>query len=543
MPVTHESASPVTVDGDLAESLYALLRTLPAQRCHHLQQSLDLGSRLLDTLRHGTLPPTASEDPRFSDPGWQQPLQRRALGTWLACHIQSASWLAGLQLPDADRTRLHWLGVQLGAALAPSNSPLNPTFLHEFRRSNGRSLLRGLERLTADLALGRPLAPLAEDDAYVVGRDLANTPGQVILRHALFELIHYQPRQAQVHQRPLLVIPPPLNRYYLLDLTPRQSLIRHALDQGLQVFLISWRNPQAEHAEWGFSHYVRACDQALAVASEVSASPQVNLLGVCAGGLLTLLLQGLLQARCESARLSAVSYLVTPINPRVRTPVLQLAGPATCQHLMRRVWRQGYLSAQQMGSAFAWLRPAQFVWPQALGRYALNEQAPARQVLFWSQDSTRLPARLLEDLIDLFQRDPLARPGHLTVLGQPIDLQACTLPSWHLGAQRDHIVPWENSLPSGRLGGQAVFVQSHSGHIQSLVNPPDHPGARFRSGTAQADADRWLEASQEEEGCWWPHWSAWLKNHAGPLQPAPKALGTPRYPPLQAAPGHYVHES
>ncbi|WP_022963654.1 PHA/PHB synthase family protein [Halopseudomonas pelagia] len=542
MPATRDPDTHAATSGDLIDSLRALLGTLPAQPCHHARHALDLSTRLLEALSGTSDEPLPANHAVFHDPGWQDPIQRRALQAWLSCQNTTGVWFEQLALSEADRSRLTWLGMQVAAALAPSNSPLNPVFLRQLKRSSGRSLAGGLKRLACDLAIGRPLAPLTEEDSYLVGRDLATTAGQVVLRDPMFELIQYQPRRPEVHQRPLLIIPPPLNRFYLLDLNPQQSLIRHALDQGLQVFLISWRNPQAEHCEWGFSRYVGACDRALTASSRISNSQQASLLGVCAGGILGLLLQGLLQARGDGARLCSASYLVTPINPHLDTPLLHLSGPATQQRLRARLWQQGYLSARQLAASFAWLRPEQFVWPQALARYALDQPLARRDILYWSQDSTRLPARLVEDLLDLFQRDPLSRPGHLCLLGHSIDLKACTQPSWHLGARRDHIVPWANCFPGGRLGGDAFFVQSHSGHIQSLINPPEHPGAVLRSGPAIADATGWLANSVEHRGSWWPHWSGWLRRHSGALQPATGSLGSLDCPTLGPAPGRYVHD-
>ncbi|WP_394244479.1 class II poly(R)-hydroxyalkanoic acid synthase [Halopseudomonas laoshanensis] len=542
MPATQDPASPSASSGDLADSLLALLRTLPAQPCHHVRRTLRLGVRLLEALAGNSSQTVDHADQRFSDPGWQRPIQQRLLKAWLSWQQENSRWLEGLRINEVDRSRLAWLGMQLEASLAPSNSPLNPVFLRQLQRSRGRNLAAGVQHLAADLALERPLAPLIEDNDYLVGRDLACSAGQVVLRDPMFELIQYQPTSPQVHQHPLLVIPPPLNRFYLLDLNPQQSLVRHALDQGLQVFLISWRNPLAEHCEWGFSHYVRACDRALQTTCTVSGSPQASLLGVCAGGLLGLLFQGLLQARGDSTKLCSVSYLVTPIDPHLETPLLRLSGPATQQRLRSRLWQQGYLSARQLAASFAWLRPEQFVWPQALARYALNQPLAKRDILYWSQDSTRLPARLVEDLLDLFQRDPLSRPGHLCLLGHPIDLQSCSQPSWHLGARRDHIVPWNNCFPGGRLGGDAVFVQSHSGHIQSLINPPEYSGAVMRSGQVTGDVTSWLADSVEQAGSWWPHWSSWLQGHSGAMRPAPEHLGNLDYPPLGAAPGRYVHD-
>lgn len=545
MPARIPPTGDTDANGDLADSLALLIRSLPSQPCHHVRQARKLLSRLAATLVEPEAAATALADQRFSDPAWHSnPLLMRVMAVWATCNHQGREWLQGLQLPLADQARLALLGRQLAAASAPSNSPLNPRFLARLRETRGRSLCRGLQHLAADLALDRPTPPLHPDDSHLVGRELASTAGEVVLRQPLFEMIQYQPLQAKVHSHPLLIIPPPLNRFYLLDLSPHNSLVQHALEQGLQVFLISWRNPDHSHRDWGFNQYVAACDSALQHIEQISNSTQTSLLGVCAGGLLGLMLQGVLQARGEAHRLCAASYLVTPLNAHMDTDLLRLMGSSSRQRLRTRVWQQGYLSGPQLARSFAWLRPDHFVWPQAVERYAMDQAPAQRDLLFWSQDATRLPARLVDDLLDLFERDPLAEPGHLCVLGQRLDLASIETPSWHMGAEGDHIVPWRNCFPGSRLGGNKVFVQSHGGHIQSMVNPGDRPGSRFRSSAvASVSAEQWLDDSELHDGSWWPHWSHWLKQHSGPLQQAPAHLGSDQLPPLAAAPGSYVHQS
>jgi len=531
--------------GDLAESLQALLRTLPNQGPYHLRQLAALASCLGQATLGTTRFAVAPRDLRFDHPAWQtRPLLRRALQAWLGCGEHYRQWLGELQIAESDRDRLLQLGQMLSATFAPSNLPANPDFLDRLRQTRGASLCQGARNLATDLMLDRPLAPLCSDDAYLVGRDLAATSGQVVLREPMFELIQYCPTTPQVHARALLMVPPPLNRFYLLDLTERTSLVRHALDEGIQVFMVSWRNPQAEHREWGFNRYVGACDQALDTVSQLTDAAPVNVLGVCAGGILTLLLQGVLQGRGQAMRIGCASYLVTPIDARMNTGLLRLVGPTARQHLRSKLWRHGFLPSADIARAFSWQRPDEFVWPQALDRYAMGRDPSPRDVLSWSQDCTRLPARLVEDLLDYFERDPLARPGSLVVQGHPIDLRAITTPSWHLGARHDHIVPCANSFPVQRMGGDATFVQSHSGHIQSLVNPSDHAGAWFRAGTVtEQPMGEWLDRHPAQAGSWRTSWSAWLKARSDSPKPAPAHLGNACFPPLQAAPGRYVQQS
>lgn len=546
MPESSAPTGSAVLAGDLADSLQAVLRTLPAQRSHHARQLAALAARLLRAACGAGDLSVHPRDSRFEHSAWQSsPWLNGILQAWLGCTAQYQQWLDGLDIPEPDRARLLQLGEMLSATLAPSSTPVNPLILERLRETRGASLCQGARNLATDLMLRRPLAPLCADGAFLVGRDLACSSGQVILREPLFELIQYRPTTAQTHARPLLIVPPPLNRFYLLDLTERTSLVRHALDQGLQVFLISWRNPDANHCEWGFNQYVHACDLAIETASRVAANAPVSLLGVCAGGLLGLLLQGTLHSRGQAARICSASYLVTPIDARLNTGLLRMLGPAARQRLRAKVWRHGFLPAADLARAFSWQRPDQFVWPQALDRYAMGQDPVPRNILAWSQDSTRLPARLVDDLLDYFERDPFARPGNLVLHGHPLDLRAINTPSWHLGAQHDHIVPCANSFPALRLGGDKTFVQSHSGHIQSLVNPLDHPDAWFRAGQV-ADGDDWagwLNRHGRQAGSWRLHWSAWIKTHSGNLSEAPAALGSDDFPPLQPAPGRYVHQS
>lgn len=531
--------------GDVADSLAALVRALPGQRGHHVGHLIALAKELRRVVCGAGTRSVSPRDRRFDHPAWHsRGLRSRALQAWLSTGAQYERWLDGLNVAEPDRARLRQIGGIADALLAPSNTLLNPQVLERLRETRGASVYQGVWNLAVDLILQQPVAPLCAETAFHVGRDLANTAGEVILREPLFELIQYRPTTDETHVRPLLIVPPPLNRFYLLDLNENTSLVRHALDQGLQVFLISWRNPVKSQAEWGFHHYVHACDQAMESVSKVAGNVPVSLLGVCAGGLLGLLLQGVLNGRDQAERMCAASYLVTPVDARLDTGLLRMLGPAARQRLRTRVWRYGYLPIADLARAFSWQRPAEFVCPQALDRYAMGQDPTPRDILFWSQDCTRLPARLVDDLLDYFERDPFARPGSLVLQECAIDLSTLATPSWHLGAQHDHIVPFANSFPANRVGGEKTYVQSHSGHIQSLVNPSDHPGAWFRAGRVGAGTVHdWLVTNEMQKGSWRTHWSAWLKRYSGSLQTAPSTLGNSTFPPLQPAPGRYVHHS
>lgn len=530
-----------SLNADLSQSLLALLRSALAQPQHHQIYFLSVVRLSLLALR-GKLDSSALlADKRFQHPGWKNPLPQRLLQLWHAWQQPLQQWLDGLEISDAERANLRWLLAQLSAASAPSNSLFNPEIMAATRRCRGANLRRGALNLLTDRLTRRPLAMPAPGCDYRVGHELAQSRGSVIERQPGYELIHYDPLTAEQHCRPLLIIPPPINRFYLLDLTPETSLVQHALSQGIAVYLISWRNPNPSHCNWGLGHYLRCCQQALSLVLNASASPQATLLGACSGGILASLLAGWLQARNEADCVSALSLLVTPLDTRLQTDLHRMAGSTTRQQIRRQVWRQGYLDERGLGSLFTWMKPEQLLWAPAIERYALGQELTASPVSTWSHDNTRLPAQLVEDLLDLLERDPLDQPGSLQINGEKIACHELTLPSWHLAAEHDHIVPWRNAFPAQRLGGDCVFSVCRGGHIQGLLCPPEQARAGYRSAAANPASTvlHWQNTASEIDGSWWPAWTHWLKARSGALQAAVQPTANDS---LGPAPGHYVHQ-
>ena len=531
---------------DLERSLLETLRVLKdsavSQRCHHARHTRAVLTRVIDAMADNPSAESVWQDARFAHPGWRAPLRRRLVNIWAAWAMQTQDWLDGLNIPPLDQARLKLAIRQLVDASAPSNSPFNPALTQRLKETSGRCLRDGLAHLRHDIATRHPLPAAHAEDSFMVGRDLATTPGHIVHRTPLFELIQYRPLTPAVHEAPLLVIPPPLNRYYFLDMEPDDSLIRYALNQGLQVFLISWRNPNPSHASWGLNDYVKAAAAALDATSTIACS-RASILGVCSGGVIGLGLQGLLQAQGIEDRIQSASYLATPVQFRQHSELSLLASPAIRQRVRNRAWRQGCIGHRQLAAAFAWLRPGQLVWPH-MQRYVLAQPEHRDPLTFWSQDSTRLPAQMVHDLLDLLERDALNTPGALELQGFAIQLHKLRTPSWHLGAERDHIVPWQNAFPGEGLGGNKTFTLSHGGHIQSLVNPPDHPSAWFRSAPAITGESiaQWHTGSKQQSGSWWPLWAGWLKGLSGALRQAPASAGSADYPAHYPAPGRYVHQ-
>ncbi|QJD60087.1 alpha/beta fold hydrolase [Pseudomonas sp. gcc21] len=539
----HTDISPDELERSLAATLQNLAGTAVSQPCHHVQHTLALLADLTGALSGNPTDEAVWQDARFARPAWQKPLRRRLVGAWSAWLAGTEGWLDGLDVSPHDKARLKLAFRQLQDALAPSNSPFNPALAERLKQTGGRCLREGVRNLLDDIVAQRVLPAVDNPNSLLVGRDLATTAGQVIYRTPQLELIQYLPLTSAIHAVPLLVIPPPLNRYYLLDLQPDSSLTRYALAQGMQVFMISWRNPNPSNATWGLTQYVRAAAAALDVACAISGNQQANLLGVCTGGVIGLALQGWLDGQNLSSRISAASYLSTPLHGRQHSELSLLASPTLRQRLRNLAWRNGCLDHRHLTAGFAWLRPGQLVWPH-FQRYVLAQSAVPDPLTFWSQDSTRLPAQLVHDLLDVLERDALSAPNTLIIDGISIELDKLRTPSWHLGAERDHIVPWHNAYPGGCLGGDKTFTLSHGGHIQSLVNPPGHASAWYRSATARTDMTiaQWHAASERQPGSWWPEWHAWLRRYSGDLRSAPAVLGNAAYPAQYPAPGRYVHQ-
>lgn len=527
---------------DLRSSLGLLLGQGLRQPLHTLRNGLALTGKLARVLRGETLH-TVGDDPRFADPTWHDnPVYRRTLQAYLACQHQWLSWLEQSNLPSDDRDRALFLATQLSHALSPSNSPLNPLVVKECFDTGGASLLRGLRQLAHDLPRGLPNQVPA--DVFQLGVNLATTAGTVVLRNEVLELIQYHPMTEQQHAVPLLIVPPQLNKFYIFDLNAKKSFVQYCLKQGIQVFMVSWRNPGRAQREWGLSSYVQALEEAMDACRSLCAAEQVNLLGACAGGLTIAALQGYLQAVGRLGQVASATYLVSLLDSQLDATPLLFVDEEGLEAAKRHSYQQGVLDGREMARLFAWMRPNELIWPFWVNNYLLGRQPPPNDILYWNNDNTRLPAALHGELLDFFKFNPLARPGGLEVCGQPVDLSQVTVDSFSVAGRNDHITPWQAAYRSARLlGGQRRFLLVNSGHVQSIVNPPGHPKAHYQeTDRLDAEPQTWQAISQTRAGSWWPRWMEWLQAHAGPLQAAHDTAGNDDYPALDPAPGRYVHQ-
>ena len=488
----------------------------------------------------------ATNDKRFTDPAFaHNPIYKRLMQTYLAWRGSLLDLVQEDQSIDwKDAEQLRFATMLITEALAPTNTLLgNPAALKHAFDSSGLSLLRGLRNFFDDAINNGAMPQQVDKRPFQVGKNLGITAGSVIYRGDLCELIQYQPRAQKVFARPLVLIPPQINKFYIMDLAPKRSFIEYALDHGVQVFAISWRNPTAALREKSLDDYVEACQNAMAIACEVSGSPDCNVLGICAGGITTALTLGHLAA-LEDKRVNAGTLLVTMLDTSLPSMTGMFATAEIVADAIDRSRKKGVLAGEDMARVFAWLRPNDLVWNYWVNNYLMGEQPPAFDILYWNGDSTNLPARLHEGFLNLFLDNPLARPGAIEILGTPIDLRKIKSDMYLLAGQTDHICTWQACYRATKLFGAKVdFVLNSSGHVQSLVSPPGNLKSHyFTNARLPEDSDLWLRAATDNRGTWWDHWLKWLGTRSGDEVSAPTKVGNSAYPALGAAPGTYVLE-
>jgi polyhydroxyalkanoate synthase len=488
------------------------------------------------------------KDKRFADPAWQSNLFLRALvQNYLAGERELSAFIDSSDLDAQDKSRARFVASLLVDALAPSNLLLtNPTALRRVADSKGRSLLQGARNIGHDLWHNRGLPSQVDSTPFKLGENLATAKGAVVYRNKMFELLQFAPTTPTVQLRPLVMSPPQINKYYAVDLSPEKSLIKWIQDSGVQLFVISWRNPTARHRDWGLADYARCLDEAVDVARQITGSADVNMWGSCSGGITLATYLGWLAARGEGSKVANTCWAVCVLDmPAVLddTSIGLFATPSALAAAKASSKRKGVLSGQEMARMFAWLRPNDLIWNYWVNNYLLGNKPPAFDILAWNSDTTRLPARLHADYLDLIQLNPFSNPNQLVIGGLPIDMRQVKVGAYVIGGTTDHITPWQGCYGTARLFGEdSTFVLSNAGHLQSLVNPPGNPKAYFHSAPAAvADAGQWLQgAGERHTGSWWPHWREWIQQRSGTSLPAPSQLGSTEYPALCDAPGTYV---
>ncbi|MDR8013104.1 class II poly(R)-hydroxyalkanoic acid synthase [Ectopseudomonas guguanensis] len=529
---------------DLLTSARMVLAQALKQPFHSAKHVAHFGLELKNVMLGQSQLKPEDGDRRFADPAWSQnPLYRRYLQTYLAWRKELHDWIEHSSLSEQDASRGHFVINLMTEAMAPSNSMANPAAVKRFFETGGKSLLDGLSHLAKDLVHNGGMPSQVNMEAFEVGKNLATTEGAVVFRNDVLELIQYKPITESVHERPLLVVPPQINKFYVFDLSPDKSLARFLLRSQVQTFVVSWRNPTKAQREWGLSTYIEALKDAIDVICAITGSKDINMLGACSGGLTTASLLGH-YAALGQPKVNALTLLVSVLDTQLDTQVALFADEKTLEAAKRRSYQAGVLEGSDMAKVFAWMRPNDLIWNYWVNNYLLGNEPPVFDILYWNNDTTRLPAALHGELIEMFQTNPLTRPGALEVCGTPIDLKQVTCDFFVVAGTTDHITPWDSCYKSAHLfGGKCEFVLSNSGHIQSILNPPGNPKARYMTNSEMPlDPKAWQESSTKHADSWWLHWQSWLAERSGETKNAPRVLGNKKYPAGEAAPGTYVHE-
>jgi polyhydroxyalkanoate synthase len=409
--------------------------------------------------------------------------------------------------------------------------------------SGGRNAVSGIRNLLSDLRSAPRVPAMVDRNAFEVGGNIATTPGAVVFRTEVFELIQFTPQTETVRERPVLIVPPTINKYYVLDIAEGRSVIEYLVQQGQQVFVISWRNPDARHSGWNADTYGAAILEALDTVEAITGSDQALLTGICSGGILASMTLAHLTPSGQGHRIAGFALAVTILDQSRTGTAGALLDDATAAAAVAASRARGYLDGRSLAEVFAWLRPSDLVWNYWVNNYLLGKKPPAFDILYWNSDTTRMTAGLHCDFVDIARTNALTN-GTAQMLGTDLELNKVQTDSYIVAAVNDHICPWQACYRSTQMfGGASRFVLSSAGHIAALVNPPTNPKASFfvADETPESAAD-WEAKATKQTGSWWPDFGTWLNERAGAERPAPTELGSASFAPTAPAPGTYVFD-
>ena len=514
------------------------------------RDGLALWQSMLQRLRGEPAEPLIAPDRgdrRFKDEAWSEELVYDYLKQ---SYLLTARWLRGLVkdvpgLEAHDQQKVDFYTRQFVSALAPSNFVLtNPAALRKAKETGGQNLLDGLQHLLDDLERGRGRLKIsmADEQAFEVGRNVATSPGKVVFQNELMQLIQYAPSSDQVYRRPFLIVPPWINKFYILDLQPKNSLIKWCVDQGHTVFVISWVNPRQELAAKDFSDYMQAGPlAALEAIEQATGEREVNILGFCIGGILTATTLAYLAAKGDD-RLKSATFFASLFDFKEVGEVRVFVDDQQLAHMEAHIREKGYLEGHHMAQMFNLMRENDLIWSFVVNNYLMGREPPPFDLLYWNADATRLPATMLLSYIrQFYQENRLRQPGGLELLGTPIDLGQVKTPVYIVATKEDHIAPWSSCYPGTQLfAGPKRFILGASGHIAGIINPPAaNKYGYWSSQRLPADPEKWLAGAKFQEGSWWSDWGPWLARKAGKKVPA-RQPGDGKLSPLEDAPGSYV---
>lgn len=489
-------------------------------------------------------------DKRFMDPAWQfNPFYRAGVQYYLAVQKGMRGWLEDLELDELERNRANFIAQIILDGLSPTNTLAgNPTAQKRLIDSGGLSLIKGLQNAYNDIVHNKGMVSQVDKRPFKLGENIATSKGEVVLRTEMMELIHYAPTTDEVHEIPQLTIPPQINKMYINDLSPEKSVVKWQVDNGIQTFVISWRNPTKDQGKWGMADYVASCEEAMEAVAAITGSKKVNVSAGCSGGQTASVLASKLAAR-KSDLLGTLTLMVCVLHPKATDiEAGSLVSENGMQLARQRAMKAGVIEADDLARGFAWLRPNDLIWNYVINNYLLGADPPAFDVLYWNSDATNLSASLMGDFLTLYETLAFTKQGEVEMADHKVDLSKVKSDLFILGGVTDHITPWKATYRSTQLFGSkdVTYVLSQSGHMQAILNPPTNPKAKYfvqkKKGKLPATADEWLGGVEEVKGSWWPFWMEWLQARSGGKKAAPAKLGNATYKPVGPAPGLYVVE-
>jgi polyhydroxyalkanoate synthase subunit PhaC len=543
---TLEGGKSAAPGADPAAAFMAASKHFAEQQQNYLKQMNDFWSSMLGstTPAENAIPSVAqAEDRRFTGGAWgEDPRFDMIRRTYLAYSGFLQDSVESAPVDDKAKDQLRFAVRQYADAMSPANFfATNPEAIQVAMETGGQSLTEGMGLFFQDLAKGR--ISMTDETVFEVGKNLAVTEGAVIFENELIQVIQYAPRTGQVSERPLVIIPPCINKYYILDLQPENSFVRYAVDQGHTVFLLSWRNATAEIDRLTWDDYLqKGVMQTIDVALDISGADKVNTLGFCVGG--TLLAAALaVQAAQDVDKVASVTLLTTMLDFTDTGEIGMLVSKESVAAREAAIGRGGLLQGKELAFVFSSLRANDLIWQYVVNNYLKGKAPPAFDLLYWNSDGTNLPGPMFCWYVrNTYLENNLKAPGKTVQCGVPVDLSKISVPAYLYASREDHIVPWHTAYASNQaLGGEATFVLGASGHIAGVINPASKNKRNYwADGVVGENAEEWLSTAQSKPGSWWPHWSAWLAIHAGPVVPARSALGNNHYQAIEPAPGRYV---
>ena len=548
---------------DLAEDVTDIVKTMgrvteywmaDPKRALDIQTSLgraylDLWAGAVRRLAGEAAPPVVAPDPkdkRFADPEWSQ---NQFFDFLKQAYLLTSQWAERLvkeaEVDPHTRAKAEFYIRQISNALSPSNFVLtNPELVRETLASNAENLVRGMQMLSEDIILGEGQLKIRQSDPslYDVGRNLATTPGKVIFQNDLMQLIQYEATTKEVVKVPLLIVPPWINKFYILDLTPEKSFIRWCVEQGITVFVISWVNPDAHLARKSFEEYMReGVIRAMDAVTEATGEKKMHTIGYCVGGTLLAITLAWLAAK-KQHRVVSSTFFTAQVDFTYAGDLAVFVDEERIKQLEERMKEQGYLEASRMATAFNMLRSNDLVWPYVVNNYLRGKKPYPFDILYWNSDATRMPAANHSFYLRNFYLENKLVKGEMEIGGVKLNLKQVKIPIYNLATREDHIAPAKSVLYGSQFfGGDVRYVLAGSGHIAGVVNPATKPKYQYWTGGRPegSDVDAWLSKATEHAGSWWPDWLHWLKSYDGTMLPA-REIGGGKLKPIEDAPGSYV---